>query len=325
MTGFLRRWRFALPLLMAAAGGWAADARGPGMGAGMGAGAGGDPAGAPGVLIVREDSAVARQAAELLGKELSGQRWSWREVTVASERAAPGMPAAGDQLVVALGSRALAAAARQAAGRPLVAALVTRAALEEAALPHGERWSAIVLDQPMERWANLLRAAFPGRQSVGMLAGPTAAGVLRLLERKLAEQHMSLVAEAAMSSAEVVPALEKLLPRMSVLLALPDPLVHNRNTVQPLLLTTYRAGIPVVAYSESYQQAGAVLALYSTVPQIVAQVAASLRQWQEGRQPPAIQSPAEYTVGINAAVARSLGLHLPSAGELTDRLRAANQ
>ena len=38
---------------------------------------------------------------------------------------------------------------------------------------------------------------------------------------------------------------------------------------QPLLLTTYRAGVPIVAYSESYLQAGAVVALYSTPPQIV--------------------------------------------------------
>jgi ABC-type uncharacterized transport system substrate-binding protein len=112
---------------------------------------------------------------------------------------------------------------------------------------------------------------------------------------------------------------------MGVLLAMPDSLAHNRNTVQPLLLTTYRAGIPVVAYSESYQQAGAVLALYSTVPQVVAQVVDSLQQIREGKALPNHQSPRYFTVGVNSAVARSLGLALPTADEIGGRLRSLAQ
>jgi putative ABC transport system substrate-binding protein len=123
----------------------------------------------------------------------------------------------------------------------------------------------------------------------------------------------------------VVPALEKLLPRINLLLALPDPVAHNRNTVQPLLLTTYRAGIPVIGYSESYLQAGSTLALYSTVPNFTAQIIESLQQFFEGRPPAAIQVPRYYTVGINNAVARSLGLLLPSERELQDRLRSSDQ
>jgi hypothetical protein len=95
--------------------------------------------------------------------------------------------------------------------------------------------------------------------------------------------------------------------------------------VQPLLLTTYWAGIPVVAYSESYQQAGAVLDLYSTVPQVVAQVIDSLQQVREGRPLPNLQPPHYFTVGVNAAVARSLGLSLPTSGELVARLRSLGQ
>lgn len=120
----------------------------------------------------------------------------------------------------------------------------------------------------------------------------------------------------------MIPALDRLLQRSNLLLALPDPLTHNRNTVLPVLLTTYRARVPVLAYSEAYQQAGAVLALYSTVPQIVAQVIETLRQLQDGKVLLNAQlSPRYFTVGINTSVARSLGLNLPAANELQEKLR----
>lgn len=300
MTAALRRWLMTWLLATTAVMGWSAELR---------------------VLVVREDTAVARDATSLLGGELARQGWSSSEAIVGYERSVPDLRREGEQAVVAFGSRAFVAALRQAAGRPVVAALITQPGLEELLPIAGERWSAIVLDQPPERWLNLIQTALPGKQPVGMLVGPAGQKPVRAMERKLQDRRLPFAVEPVASSEEVVSAIERLLPRMSLLLSLPDPLVHNRNTVQPLLLTTYRAGIPVVAYSESYQQAGAMLVLYSTVPQIVAQVMDTLRQLQEGRVPPNIQSPRYFTVGVNTAVARSLGLRPPSASELMERLR----
>ena len=209
-------------------------------------------------------------------------------------------------------------------GATAVAALVTRSALEE--MPQSDRWSAIILDQPAERWANLIQLAFAGRMATaGLLLGAFNTKSMPLLQRKFQERQLTLVEERVVATDEVVPALDRLLPRVAVLLALPDPMVHNRATVQALLLTTYRAGVPVVAYSESYLQAGAVIALYSTASQISAQVVETLLQLREGRPAAAIQAPRYFTVGVNATVARSLGLPLPSGGELKERLRAAEQ
>jgi len=304
MTVALQRWLIAWLLATVAVAGWAAETR---------------------VLVVREDSAIAREAAKLLGGELARQGWSSTEAIVAYERPVPDLRRDGEQAIVALGSRAFVTAMRQTGGRSVVAALITLSGLEDLLPIAGERWSAIVLDQPAERWLNLIQTAMPGRQPVGMLVGPAGLKQARAMERKLQDRRWSFAIESVASPEEVVPAIERLLPHIGLLLALPDPLAHNRNTVQPLLLTTYRAGIPVVAYSESYQQAGAVLALYSTVPQIVAQVMDTLRQFLEGRAPANVQLPRYFTVGINTAVARSLGLKLPSAAELAERLRSLDQ
>lgn len=297
MTGALSRWLVAWLLVVGVVAGWAADPR---------------------VLVVREGTAVAKQAGELLAAELRQSGWIAEETVVADDAA----PALADsvQAVVAFGARACLRAPKRTGGQPLVCALLTQAAVDDMP-PAGDRWSAILLDQPADRWASLLHLAFPTQSRVGLLVGPAGQKALQALERRLADRRVSLATEAVRSAEDLVPALERLIPRMQLLLALPDPAVHNRNTVQPLLLTTYRAAIPVVAYSEAYQQAGAALALYSTVPQIVAQVAETLRALREGMTPPAVQSPRYYTVGMNGAVARSLGLRLPPASELLERLR----
>jgi putative tryptophan/tyrosine transport system substrate-binding protein len=278
----------------------------------------------PRMLIVREDSPVALQASELLAREATAAGWASTDVMIGSDRSIPAH-IEGEQVLVALGSRAFASALRHAAGKPVIGALLAQGSLDEIPIANGDRWSAILLDQPVERWINLIQTAFPGTQQIGMLAGPGSQRAVRGVERKMAERRLTVAIETIASAEEVVPAIERLTPRMGVLLAMPDPVAHNRNTVQPLLLTTYRAGIPVVAYSESYQQAGAVLALYSTVPQIVAQVIDSLAQIREGKPLPSHQSPRYFTVGVNSAVARSLGLALPSAGELNGRLRSLAQ
>lgn len=278
----------------------------------------------PRARIVREETPIAKQTAELVIADLSRRGWNVTEAVIGPDGAPSETRFAGDTMLVALGSRALATLPKSIGGATAVAALVTRSALEE--MPQSDRWSAIILDQPAERWANLIQLAFAGRMATaGLLLGAFNTKSMPLLQRKFQERQLTLVEERVVATDEVVPALDRLLPRVSVLLALPDPMVHNRATVQALLLTTYRAGVPVVAYSESYLQAGAVIALYSTASQISAQVVETLLQLREGRPAAAIQAPRYFTVGVNATVARSLGLPLPSGGELKERLRAAEQ
>ena len=276
-------------------------------------------------FILREDTAIARQTSELIAAELARQGWSVSEASLGAAETR----AIGDAAVIALGPKALAALPATPAppkvsgGRAAVAALVTRDALDERPLPGG--WAAIVLDQPPGRWASLVQMAFPGRRASGLLVGAAHRKWLPLLERKFQERQLALVEEMVASAEEVMPALERLLPRAAVLLALPDQIVHNHNTVQSLLLTTYRAGVPVVAYSEFYLQAGAAIALYSTPAQIAAHVVETVNALREGRAVAAVQAPRYFTVGVNATVARSLGLHLPSGSELKDKLRDSDQ
>jgi putative ABC transport system substrate-binding protein len=232
--------------------------------------------------------------------------------------------AAPPDIVIAVGLQSLRQAVHQTAARQIISVLLTRAALEDETIQSGLRGErelfAIVLDQPTTRYLDLLRIALPQRTRVGVLLGPTTAGMQKVLERQAAERGLQLEAERLGLEDNLVVSLERLLVQVNVMLALPDAVVHNRNTVQPLLLTTYRVGIPVLAYSEAYSQAGALLALYSTPAQLARQTAELGRELMVGRNPQKISPPRYFTVGVNAAVARSLGLKLPDAATLNARL-----
>lgn len=277
------------------------------------------------IMVVRDESVIAQQTAEQLSREVSRLGWSMAKPVIVSERNTPDLRRENNALLVALGARALSICIRQANGRPVVAALVSHPALEEILPINADRWSVILLDQPIDRWLNLIQIAFPGRTQIGLLIGPSLQKSQRQIERRFQERKKHLIIEAVSSSAEAIPAMERLVTKTGLVLALPDPVAHNRNTVQPLLLTTYRARIPVLAYSESYQQAGATVSLYSTVPQVTYQIVDSITQLIEGRIPANIQSPRYYSVGINAAAARSLGLQLPTPAEVQDHLRTMEQ
>ena len=106
-----------------------------------------------------------------------------------------------------------------------------------------------------------------------------------------------------------------------MLLAIPDPIVHNANTVQPILLMSYHAAIPVIAYSPAYQRAGAMVVLYTTPAQLAQQTLELVTAFREGRSLPAVQEAKYFSIGINTTVARSLGISLPDGQVMEQKLR----
>lgn len=233
----------------------------------------------------------------------------------------------GRRLTVTVGAKAWRGYGAESGGDgPVLAVAPTRPAFEEYHRATGQA-AAIHLEMPPGRIFNLIQAAMPQRTAVGMLAsvstlvGPQSRGQLGRFETSAAERGLRLVSEMVEAEYEVGPAVERLVRQSAVFLALPDPVVHTANTVQPLLLLTYRANVPVIGYSESYLKAGAILAIYATPEQIAQQAFETILAYRQGKALPAMQVPRYYTVRINDTVARSLGLTLPLAGDLEARLR----
>ncbi len=232
------------------------------------------------------------------------------------------------RLVVAVGVEAADTLTALPEQPPVLAILVPRAWYLKAgharpATASRRKLSTIYLDQPFERQARLIRLALPDVRRVGVLLSVEQSSVVNELDDALRAQGLSLVHATLTPNERLITPLETVLSEADLLLALPDPLVFNRNTAQSLFLTSYRYRDPVLGYSRSLTRAGALLSLHSSPAQIGRQAAEWIDRAIQGAAvllpPPAY--PSYFSISVNDQVARSLGFALPSATELETRLR----
>lgn len=266
---------------------------------------------APKVLLVRaEDSVAVDEFVGGLRQRLSG-RALIEELRVGDAEPLP-RPGGDVRLIVPVGVRALRAVVSAGSSEPVLAALVPRSAYERIiGGVEARRISAVFLDQPLARQLALISVALPGRSQVGVLVGPESRAMLPVLYRPAERLGLSIVDADVHSERGIANTLETLLNRADVLLALPDPLVHNAGTLQGILLASYRRSVPVVGFSPAYTRAGALVSLHTSPGQLAEQVAElALGAINSGRLA-APQYPREYQISVNRQVARSLAIDLP--------------
>lgn len=231
------------------------------------------------------------------------------------------------RLIVTVGVRATDLLASLPIRTPVLAVLVPRAWYIKSGRPRltdgGHRSaSAIFLDQPFERQSKLIRLAFPEARRVGVLLSAEQRGLVDELDEALRAQRLGLMHVTVGEGERLMTPLEQALNETDLLLAIPDPLIFNRNTAQSLFLTSYRYRDPVVGYSRSMTRAGALVSLYSTPAQIGRQAAEWVGSALNGAtvRLPSPAHPMYFEVSINDQVARSLGFSLPSEADLEKRL-----
>lgn len=204
---------------------------------------------------------------------------------------------------------------------PVVAALVPRSSYERSALAAEPRTSAVFLDQPEERQLALL-SLLPGRpRAVGLISSAASSSSLLRLRSAAQKMQFTLIEEIIGGERDVGQALTSVTGRADVLLALPDPVVFNSQTIQNVLLTSYRARVPLVGFSLAYTRAGAMLSLHSPIRSLAEQVAELVRVAAAGALLPSPQWPHGFEVSVNRQVARSLGVELPPDSVLAERLK----
>ncbi len=227
----------------------------------------------------------------------------------------------GHDLVIAVGASALRTLAQSESSVPVLSVLVPRSAYETIVDSGGGRkWSAIHIDQPFSRQIELIRLALPDARRIGVLADAAQSGRLQMLKDALAGTPLQLAVASFSGESSLFTSLTGVLERSDLFLALPDQRVHNAGTVRNLLLTSFRARVPVVGFSAAYARAGAVMALYSTPEQMARQASDVIAGWMRDRSWPSPLYPRHFTVSVNTHVARSLGLRIEDGDALRDRL-----
>lgn len=297
----------------------------------LGAGAGAQvPDVAARVVIVSSDTAPAyTQTAEALTDSLVHQGIPRADISQSfaadlTARLTSGQPPR-PVIFVALGSEATQLLVAAGSPTPVLSALIPRRSFERILRSHGKvtsaRLSAIYLDQPLARQLALIRQAFPQAKRLGVLWGAESSDRATGLRSLAAASGLELQ-ETTVTQADDLPlALAQVLSSSDVLLALADPTIYNNATIQNILMSSFRARIPLVAFSPAYVRAGAVLAVYTTPVQAAAQAAELVLGVIRGKSlPDRAQEPNDFEVGVNARVAHALDLS-PDASALRLTLR----
>lgn len=234
--------------------------------------------------------------------------------------------AENSELVIALGVKALEASSKLKHTTPVLGVFTPLPTFNRILFTSGRRlgiFSAIVLDQPYKRQIGLAKIVLPNAKNLGVLLGSTSNHYEDFL-REAAERHgFNVEVEEVSAVSNLIPKLEKIFETNDILLAIPDPLVYNRETAQSILLTSYRHQVPVFGYSRSYVKAGALASVFSNEKHLAkqaAEIAIEAQGITDLLPPP--QVPKYFSVIVNRQVQRSLNLQLADENEIYQQLLA---
>lgn len=278
-------------------------------------------------VVLSEDSGVYAEFASQLGQALGkagNTKTALRVVALGDLKDEPAARTGPNQILVAVGTPAMTAMARKPPAVPVLNVLVPHASFRSlsrssARTQDNRLFSAVFFDQPWARQLSLIRNAIPGRR-VGVLLGRDSAELASSLQAAARDAHMVLNIERVFDEAELLPALKRLLPNSDALLAVPDATIYNRTNIASILLTSYRAKVPLFGFSPSYVKAGALAAVYSQPGQIAQQVAEIIQKLPASGGLPSPQSPRYFSIAVNAQVRHSLDLNVDDEEQLLQRL-----
>jgi putative ABC transport system substrate-binding protein len=223
-------------------------------------------------------------------------------------------------LMIAVGSEAFRAALALGTNTPILATLIPRHSYDTILAESGRSrprgtTSAIVLDQPAQRLGAFIRHLLPTYQNVGLLSSDETRNQLPYLKASFA--GLNIDSEEVSGDPALLGAINALLPRVNLLLALPDSKIYKRENIKSILVTTFRHQRPLIAFSKAFVTAGALAAIYSTPAQLARQSAELLLAMPAGSAAlPAIQMPGQFAISVNSNVAQSLNLDLPDEASL---------
>jgi putative tryptophan/tyrosine transport system substrate-binding protein len=174
--------------------------------------------------------------------------------------------------------------------------------------------SDLITAQPVCRHIELIKSLNSDWTTIAMLSSIDSIDIAAAFTKCTIKQNLNLNVYAIMDESDLLKTLETAVENNKVLLAITDPFIYNSHTVKNILLTAYRHRKPVIGYSDSFVQAGAVAAVY-TSPESIGIKASRIisgffdNNWQFDKN---VYSTDDFSISTNPQVATSLDITLPS-------------
>ena len=211
--------------------------------------------------------------------------------------------------------------------KPVLSLLIPKLALhllikENIKKENSYLYSAIYIDQPIDRQARLIRNLSSNFKTVGVLYGKNSYSRKKSVSKTLKKHKLHTSDITVLDRTELITETRYLSENSDVLLAIPDNTIYNRRSIKGILLTTYRNQIPVIGYSKAYVKAGALAAVFSTPENISKHAIEILLKNKTFNYISATRShPKYFDVSINKKVARSLSIRTVSKSDLLNKLK----
>lgn len=264
-------------------------------------------------------AALRARLGDALGRRIALRTVSGDEFARGNVRGLTKLPY---DLILTLGAETARTVLHANPAEPVLCGLLP-SAVYLAAVPAGGqagKRSALFLDQPYTRQIRLARLALPALTGLGVVLGPEGRHDEASIRR--AAGDLAVHIERISDERQIVSALHRVMDVSEALLVVPDAQVFTQHTAQSVLLTAYRRGLPVFAYSRAYVTAGALAAVHTTPAQTGQQLADILLAYEASpdRRLPAPSYSRLFEVEVNERVAHSLGIEMRGSAELTHLL-----
>ncbi|MDM3870519.1 ABC transporter substrate binding protein [Porticoccus sp. W117] len=239
-------------------------------------------------------------------------------------------PTANSNLLVAVGSNACKQAMQRADKIPLLCTFLPSSTYWNTLEKSGRATSApatsaVFFDQPMSRYFALIKLVAPKAEKLGTAVGPQSTQLLPRIEQQAQQYQLQLHQTELDTTTSHHKALSPIVAASDLFLVNPDKAELNKSVAKTLLHLSIRQRIPVIAYSGSYVNAGALAAIYSTPENIGRDAGELVSQWLDspGQPLPTARYPNYFTIKSNPNVARSLGIKLPGDRRLENAVKQA--
>ena len=208
-------------------------------------------------------------------------------------------------LLIPLGTRATQYITRIKPSNPVLAGFISRSFYEK-----HRTTSAVFIDQPAENNLALIKAALPGKNYIGIAVSSESNSLIPDIIHAGEKLGFHFHIETVASQEYISHVINRLVQNNDVVLALPDGRIYNKYTLQNILLTSYRSGIPVIGYSDYFVTAGSLMSTYSSSEDMASQFLDTIvKTIKTGKLPPATSS-RYFSIAINRQVANSMSLDI---------------
>ncbi|MBD3668286.1 MAG: hypothetical protein HUJ16_10015 [Kangiella sp.] len=229
-------------------------------------------------------------------------------------------------LIISLGYSPLEELLKSEYQDPVLAALITSQEWKElvSQTPPPSSVSAIFYDPDPQRQIVLGKLLLPLSKSVGVMYSMDSPYFLEGYKPAINATDLTLQTLQIKQASEVARQFPVLSQDSDFIIAQPDPVIYNSQTLPRVLLSSYRQRKVIIGYSVGLVNAGAVATTFTTPEMLVDDLRESTSKMLTQGFKRFIRHSAYWDIKYNSEVARSLGLDIVSIETLQSELNKLN-